>query len=166
MSLAAATRRAVDEHPFLVAALRADVVNYTAAARFLEVDGETEAVATALRRYAADLPHYETESADVRVAMRSGVGPVENPADAVVLVGDAALGQAGCEHTGLLATGDVGTRELVTALEALHLEGIEPVAAGVADGAMTIVVGRRDGANALRAIEDALEAVPVGVGER
>ncbi|MFW6317667.1 MAG: DUF7523 family protein, partial [Halorubrum sp.] len=92
MSLAAETRRAVAEHPFLLAALRAGVVNFTAAARFLEVDGETDAVATALRRYADDLPAYETASREARVTMQSGIGPVESLEDALLAVGGTALG--------------------------------------------------------------------------
>ena len=49
MTVAAETREAVRDHPFLETALRAGVVNYTAAARFLDV-GEEEAVAAALRQ--------------------------------------------------------------------------------------------------------------------
>lgn len=74
MSLAAETRQRIREHPFLRVALRAGVVNYSAAADFLDVDGEREAVATALRRYAGELPPFETEARDVRVRMRSEVG--------------------------------------------------------------------------------------------
>ncbi len=81
MSLAAETRRAVDRRPFLRTALRAGVVNYTAAARFLAVDGETDAIATALRRYADELPAYETESRAARVRMERGIGPLETAAD-------------------------------------------------------------------------------------
>jgi len=57
MTVAADARAAVREHPFLETALRAGVVNYTAAARFLDVGAE-EAVAAALRRYAAELDDY------------------------------------------------------------------------------------------------------------
>ncbi|MFT4958602.1 MAG: hypothetical protein ACI9EZ_001934, partial [Halobacteriales archaeon] len=55
MSLAERTREAARARPFLVEGLRAKVVNYTAAARFLDVDGEVDAVATALRRYGEGL---------------------------------------------------------------------------------------------------------------
>ena len=47
-SLAARTREAVRNEPFLHDALRAGVLNYTAVARYLEVDGEHDAIATAL----------------------------------------------------------------------------------------------------------------------
>lgn len=157
MSLAAETRRAADEHPFLVAALRAEVVNYTAAARFLGIDGETEAVATALRRYAEALPAYEDASRDARVTMRSGIGPVEDDAEALLAVGGTALGETGGNLTAILATGEVDAVALAGALDALSIEEVDVVAAGVADGAMTVVVERLDGANAVRAVERALE---------
>ena len=59
MSLASETRDAVRARPFLYDALRAGVVNYTAAARELDVDGEVDAVATALRRFAEELAEYD-----------------------------------------------------------------------------------------------------------
>jgi|APHM01.1.fsa_nt_gi hypothetical protein len=63
MSLAAETREAVRERPVLYDALRAGIVNYTAAAERLALNGDREAIATALRRFAeslsenADEPH-------------------------------------------------------------------------------------------------------------
>ncbi|WP_311172851.1 DUF7523 family protein [Halobellus ordinarius] len=74
MSLAAETRAAVRARPWLLRALRAGVVNYAAAAESLDVEGETESIATALRRFAEDLPPAGTESREVTVRMRSGVG--------------------------------------------------------------------------------------------
>ncbi|MFW6382935.1 MAG: DUF7523 family protein, partial [Haloferacaceae archaeon] len=78
MSLAEETRAAVRRRPFLLAALRAGVVNYTAAARWLDeaVDGDADSVATALRRFAESLPAYDADSRDARVTMRSGLGEV------------------------------------------------------------------------------------------
>ena len=72
MTVAAETRRAVRASPFLRDALRAGCVNYTAAARFLDV-GDEDAVVAALRRYAEDLPDLEADIAQsvgdkVRVA--------------------------------------------------------------------------------------------------
>lgn len=161
MSLAAETRRVTESHPFLVTALRAGVVNYTAAARFLEVDGETDAVATALRRYAEASPAYETESRDVRVTMKSGIGTVEPGTDEALLsLGGTAFGPGGSDRTGILATGDVDAVALADTLQRLALEEITPLAAAVADGSMLVVVERLEGANALRAVENALESVP------
>ena len=160
MSLAAETRRAVEEQPFLVVALRAGVLNYTAAARFLEVDGEVDAVATALRRYAEELPDYETDSADARVSMQSGVGPVEELEDALLVVGGTALGPGDGSRTAIVATGAVDAPSLAATLEALALEGIDVLAAGVGAEAMVVVVDRLDGATAVRTVERALEGVP------
>ncbi len=169
MSLAAETRRAADDHPFLVAGLRAGVVNFTAAARFLDVDGETDAVATALRRYADDLPGYDPTARDSRVTMESGIGPVETLEEAVLVVGGTALGRfeedegrngnGNQNRTALLATGAVDADALRAALGALSLENIAVHAAGVCEGTMVMVVERLDGANAVRAVERALESV-------
>ena len=159
MSLAAETRRAASAHPFLVHALRAGVCNYTAAARFLDVDGDTDAVATALRRYADELPALETTDRRARVTMQSGVGPTED-GEAFLTVGDVGLGtDTGGDRTAILATGDLDAAALATILDGLAIEGVDVTAAGFADDHATVVVGRRDGANALRAVERALESV-------
>lgn len=163
MSLAANTRRAAADHPFLLAALRAGVLNYTAAARFLAIDGEIDAVATALRRYAEELPDYETTEREARVTMQSGVGPVDDPADALLVVGGTAIG-AGSDRTAILAAGEVDAAALATVLETLSIEEIEVTAAGVGEETLVVVVDRLEGANALRAIEDALERVPSSAG--
>ena len=73
MTVASETREAVRSEPFLHAALAAGVLNYTAAARYLDV-GDEEAVAAALRRYAEDLPAPDVRDGSVRVDMRSGLG--------------------------------------------------------------------------------------------
>ena len=170
MSLAAETRRAVDRHPFLRTALQAGVVNYTAAARYLDIDGEIDAIATALRRYAEELLTYETESRDVRVRMESGIGPLEGGDErgtstagdgTLVTVGGTAFGPCGGDRTAIVATGDVDTAALAAVLARLSLEDISPSAAAVADGTLVVVVARLEGANALRAVEDALDRVDV-----
>ncbi|SEH10763.1 hypothetical protein SAMN04487967_0047 [Natronorubrum sediminis] len=174
MSLAADARRVADSHPFLITALRAGVVNYTAAARFLEVDGETDAVATALRRYAEELPAHETRTRDARVTMESGIGPVEAGADsarpdgggsadagadeALITVGGSAFGPTGGDRTAVIATGDVDATALAEVIHRLSRSGIEPHAAGVGKESLVVVVDRLEGANALRAVEDALES--------
>ncbi|WP_090385371.1 DUF7523 family protein [Natronobacterium texcoconense] len=161
MSLAARTRRAVEEHPFLVTALRAGVVNYTAAARFLDLEGDTDAVATALRRYAEELPAYETSARDVRVRMESGVGPADGGDEPLLSVGGAAFGFGGDgDRTAILATGTVDPPALAETLRVLALEDIAPTAAAVGADTLVVVVDRLDGANAVRAVEAALESVP------
>lgn len=165
MSLAGETRAAVDDHPFLRRALRAGVVNHAAAARFLDVDGDEDAVAAAVRRYADDLPALERRDASARVSMSSGVSKAgtdgaAGEGDGLLAVGDAAFARDGGSLTALVAAGDgLDSRALAYSLERLHAAGIEPVAAGVADG-LAVVVERRDGADALRVVEDALSSVP------
>jgi len=154
MSLAAETRAAVREHPFLYEALRAGVVNYAAAARYLDI-GEADAVVAALRRYAEDLPDPATAdgSRDVRVRMHSGVAPVADSEDPLLVVGGTALATGGGDATAVLATGDVDAGYLRRALGRLDAEGGEVSAAGVADGTALVVVARRDGADAVRVLE-------------
>jgi len=157
-SLAARTREAVRRRPFLYDALGAGVVNYTAAARTLGVDGETDAIATALRRYAEELPEDDGIAADARVSMESGVGPVEGSDDALLTVGDAVYASGGGSSTAIVAGGDVDAAALEAVLGALRAAEITVDAAGVGTDALVLVVGRRDGPDALRAVERALDA--------
>lgn len=161
LSLAAETRQTVDAHPFLHNALRVGVLNYTAAARFLAVDGDVDAVATALRRYADDLDTPAAAGRDVRVRMQSGVGPVDDPENALVSVGTTALGTSGSDtpYTAILATGEIGPRALTTALESLSIANIDVFAAGSDAETMVLVVDRLEGANAVRAVEQGLESM-------
>ena len=87
MSLAADTREAVRNRPVLYDALCAGIVNYTAAAESLDVDGDTDAIATALRRFGQSLAAEDDESSTgaaaneladgtVTVRMRSGLDRV------------------------------------------------------------------------------------------
>ncbi len=161
-SLADRTREAVRERPFLRAALGAGVVNYTAAARYLDV-GDTEAVATALRRHAEKLDP-PADPPGGRVSMESGlaaVGADEGAAagedDGPVLrVGGRGFAPAGGSLTGVVAEGGVGPAELRRALGRLDAEDVAVEAAGLAD-ALVVVVARRDGPTALRAVEAAVE---------
>ncbi|MFC7177411.1 DUF7523 family protein [Halosegnis marinus] len=156
MTIASETREAVRRRPFLHAALSAGVVNYNAAARHLGV-GDEETVATALRRYADELPTPESPDREARVDMRSGLGPVD-VADALLSVGDAAFGPDGGDFTAVLATGDVVVADLSRVLARLDVEGVETEAAGASEGHLVCLVGRDDGVDALRYVEDALSA--------
>ena len=181
MSLAADTREAVREHPFLLTALRAGVLNHSAAAAWLvesaDLDGDPDAVATALRRFREDLPAYATADRTASVTMRSGVGVVSDEGqeagdtvdDPLLRVGGAAVVPDG-SHTALLATGEVDAAALATVLARLDAVGVAVAAAGVAvaeddDDSLVAVVDRRDGATALRIVEDALAEVPSVEGE-
>ena len=161
MSRAAETRRAANDHPFLVDGLRAGVVNFTAAARFLDIDGDIDAVATALRRYAEELPEYEPTTRDARVTMSSGIGPVDSLEDAILTVGATSLGEANGEWTAIVTTGSVDTATLRHTLGALEIADISVHTAGVGEETMAIVVDRLDGANALRCVEGALESATI-----
>lgn len=158
MTIAAETRRAVRARPFLRDALRAGCVNYTAAARFLDI-GDEEAVAVALRRYAEDLPEYErpTSGGRVRVNMRSGIGPTTDPEEALLRVADTLFAPDGGDLTGITATGDgVAPRTLGHVLVRLDAEGVAVGAVGATDGVLLVAVNRRDGPDALRYVEDTL----------
>ncbi|HET7324746.1 MAG TPA: hypothetical protein VFJ06_10470 [Halococcus sp.] len=159
MSLAAETRRAARENPFIFEALRAGVLNYTAAARYLDV-GETEAVAVALRRYGEDLPERETSSRETRIIMQRGLGVGNHRDDALLAVGESALVPDEGSLTGVLATGDIDAVALAGALSRLATEGIEVAAAGVVDGTLVVAVDGRDGPDTIRITEESLSAVP------
>jgi hypothetical protein len=179
MSLAAETRAAVRARPWLLRALRAGVVNYTAAAESLDVAGDRDAIATALRRFEDDLPDGDAEARDVTVRMRSGVGLAgtdvrsesgdddggtteadDAAADSLVSVDGEHILQGGGQLTAILADGDVDAAALSAVVDRLGAENIVVDAAGVAGDALVVVVPRSDGANALRVVEAALAAVP------
>lgn len=155
MSVAADTRAAVRDRPFLRSALRAGVVNYTAAARHLDV-GDQEAVAAALRRFADELPEYAHPATDrsVRVAMESGFG-TGDPDDALIVVGDLALVPDAGSTTALLARGDVSPAVFRAAIQRLEVADVEIEAAGLGADLFVVAVPRRDGPDALRGVESA-----------
>lgn len=159
MSLAERTRRAARARPFLLAALRAGVVNHAAAARELDLDGDPEAVATALRRYAETLDPAESTSRSVTVRMRSGVGLDAGDDEVLFQVGDTTVGQDG-EHTAIIASGDVDADALGAVLARLAVDDRSPKVAAVDRDTLLVVVERRHGADALRLVESALENTP------
>jgi hypothetical protein len=154
MTVAAETRSAVREHPFIYDGLRAGIVNYTAAARFLDV-GDTEAVGAALRRYAEELDEYAPPEARASVSMRSGVGAIED-GEGLLSVGDATFEVDGGDYTAIVATGDLDASALGAILGRLRTAGIEVIAAAAADGTATVVIERRAGPDAVRAVESVL----------
>jgi len=160
MSLAARTREAARDHPWLVDALGAGVVNYTDAARFLNVDGDTDAVATALRRYATDLSAPETATDDATVSMTSGIARTDEASDAtpVLAVGGESFAADGGSLTAVVARGTVDPTDLRTVLGRLSVAEVPVEAAAASDRAVTIVVGRRHGADAVRIVEAVLSS--------
>ena len=155
MTVAADTRAAVRAHPFLHTALRAGVLNYTAAADFLDV-GDTDAVVAALRRYAGELDEYDPTERRVSVSMRSNVGVVGGDEDGILRVGADAFAADGGDLTAVVATGEVDARSLEAVLGRLRTADISVVAAAGTEGHLAVVVGRRAGPDAIRAVEDAL----------
>jgi len=154
MSLAATTREAVRERPFLYDALRAGVVNYTAAARTLDVEGDTDAVATALRRFAEELPDDPVHESEARVSIQSGLGRVDS--DGLLTVGDTRVGEGAGSLTGIVASSDVSPAALAEVLGRLRAADIAVEVAGVGDETLVVVVQRRDGPDALRVVEGAV----------
>ncbi|QZX98633.1 DUF7523 family protein [Halobaculum rubrum] len=167
MTVAEKTRAAVRERPFLYDALRAGVVNYAAAAATLDIDADPDAVATALRRFANELGDDASTvagtDADARVRMERGVGTVDgvddniDDADAVLAVAGTEYAAGAGDATAVVAAGDVGPRALERVLGRLRIAGVAVDAAGVTPTGLTVVVGRRAGADALRAVEVALD---------
>ncbi len=154
MTVASDTRAAVRDHPFVYDGLRAGIVNYTAAARFLDV-GETQAVGAALRRYAEELDEYESSAGRASVSMRSGVELTDDDVG-LLTVGETTFAAGGGEYTAIVATGGFDATALGTILERLRTAEISVIAAAATDGSATIVVGRREAPDAVRVVEAVL----------
>lgn len=158
MSLAAETRRAARASPFLLESMRASVVNYAAAARYLAVSEDTAAVAAALRRFAGSLPDRSPADRSVRVTMHAGLEPTTT--EPLLRVGQHGFGGDDGDLTGVLATGEVDPSALRHAIGVLGTHGVDPVAAGVAADSLLLVVDRSDGPTTVQLLENALESVP------
>jgi hypothetical protein len=156
MSLASETRDAVRARPFLCDALAAGVVNYAALARELDIEGDTEAITAALRRFAGDLPDPAAARSEATVRMKSGLERLGGADDGEELfrVGENGYTAGTGSLTGVLATGDLGAGALERALGRLRSHDVGVEAAGVAGGTLLVVVDRRDGASAVRLIEE------------
>ncbi|MFP4529679.1 MAG: hypothetical protein ACLFNC_00145 [Halodesulfurarchaeum sp.] len=144
-SIAAETRRVVDNTPFLRQALRAGIVNFTEAARQLEVPGETEAVASALRRYAGELPPLEDDDRQIRVRMDRGVD-----SDRVTVSGT----DPGREDlTAIALEGTLGPGLFGRVLSAFESSDVAVRGAGLVDESGVVLVDRGAGSRALRLVE-------------
>jgi hypothetical protein len=147
-SIAARTRRAVDRSPFLREALRAGVLNYTAAARRLDVEAAPDAVASALRRYEAELPPREAAHGTVRVRMDG------DPAAPILSV----AGEDGAVEgqTALLLSGALDAGAFGRAVAALQAASLSVSGAGYVADQGVILVPDADGSAALRVVESVL----------
>jgi len=159
MSLAAKARTAVEQRPFLFQALRAGVVNYSAAARGLDLDEDEAAVATALRRYAQQLPEKTVSARRATVTMQSGLEPGAD-GEGLLAVNGSGFTVGNGDLTAVVATGDLDPTALRHVLGRLDTAGIGLTAAGVVDGGLCIVVKRREGPRTVEVVEGALDAVP------
>ncbi len=151
MTVASDTRAAVRAHPFLYDGLRAGIINYTAAARFLDI-GETEAVGAALRRYAEELDEYEQETGRASVSMHSGVAKSDD-SDGLLTIGETTFTADGGDYTAVTASGEFEATLLGTILNRLRTAEIDVIAAGGTAGSATVVVDRRAAPDAVRIVE-------------
>lgn len=154
MTLAEQAREAAREHPFIHDALEAGVLNYSAAARFLDI-GDEAPVGAALRRYGEELS-YDSPPDDVRVSMKTGLGR-DSGAGLLSVDGTGFLPGEG-SLTGILVSGSVSIRLFRRMLGRCEAENLEVHAAGFTESAALVVVGRRDGPDALRYIESVCDS--------
>lgn len=151
MSLAAETREAVRERPVLYDALRAGVVNYTAAAETLDIDGDREAIATALRRFTESLSENADEPTDRSLTVRMDRSVDPDELDAV----PSTVETAGVDDavTTVRARGGVDAEMLATVCDRLRIAEIDILAASVAADLLVVVVPQRAGVDTLRTVE-------------
>lgn len=151
MSLAAETREAVRERPVLYDALRAGVVNYTAAAETLDIDGDREAIATALRRFTESLSENADEPTDRSLTVRMDRSVDPDELDAV----PSTVETAGVDDavTAVRARGAVDAEMLATVCDRLRIAEIDILAASVAADLLVVVVPQRAGVDTLRTVE-------------
>ncbi|MFL2520896.1 MAG: hypothetical protein ACJ0QU_00715 [Halobacteriales archaeon] len=138
MSLAAITRRAVRKTPYLYDALRAGIVNYSAAARMLNLEGQDAAISVSLQRLSKELPPLEMASIDANITISSD----ETKQRAKIVI-----------------EGPVDAKALSHLILVCHMNEIRIIEASVVMGEIDIVVEWKDGPNSLRLIERALESI-------
>lgn len=174
MSLAAETRAAARAHPWLVTALRADIINYRAAASFLDLEGDIDSVARALRRFGDSLNNFTTVGeSDIPIRMHHGVDIVSDTHDMVQNQGEASVDILLRLNNEFIITADGQLSAIIvdtvpdmtisgftTAIERIQMEDINIKAAGTLQDMFIVIVPRRKGASALRSVEAALTVIP------
>lgn len=156
MSTAERTREALRQHPFLVLALRADILNYRATARFLDI-GDPDAVAAALRRYRQELDEFTPGELDLRIRVRRNVDLEELAADGMAPGVDA---PADDSYSAITAAGEPTPAFVATAVLGLATAGIRVTAQGATAEQAVFVVPNDDAAAALRTVEAIAAACP------
>lgn len=157
MSLASRARSEVDRYPFLRRGLQAGVINYTAAARFLDIDGDIDAVATALRRYANELDDPRFSDRTVAIRMQSGVDLRTETDDRLLVVDDVGVESDGGPYTAISVSGAIEIDRYRRALAILDAEGIETVASGISDETMVVITPNQQAARAVDVIEAVMQ---------
>lgn len=142
MSTAAAARRAIRAHPFLLAALRAGVLNYSAAARFLELD-DVEAGAAALRR----LGNEETEVGPREPELRIRIERDVPAALADSLESDQA------DLRAIVATGSIASMTVARIVARFDDADVDLLGMTWTPDRLTIAVASSSTATALRCVE-------------
>jgi len=169
MSLAAETREAARARPFVLDALRAaGVLNHSAAAAWLAdeagLDGDPDAIATALRRFREELSDYATADRAASVSMRSGVGVVDGDSlEDADPPSSASVAQRSSRRVVTPRFSQLGRSTLRRSRRSsagFAAADVAVEAAGVAGETLVVVVGRRDGAIAVRIAEASLAVVP------
>ena len=113
MSLAAITRREVRKTPYLYDAIRAGIVNYSAAARMLDLEGQDTAVSVSLQRLNKELPPLEMARIDANITISSDEINqqvkivVEGPVDAKILSHSFGLMREICDRVAFIHEGKV-----------------------------------------------------------
>ncbi|WP_415487561.1 hypothetical protein [Candidatus Hikarchaeum yamanae] len=140
MSLAAITRREVRKTPYLYDAIRAGIVNYSAAARMLDLEGQDTAVSVSLQRLNKELPPLEMERIDANITISSDETN---------------------QQVKIMVEGPVDAKILSHLILVCHMNEIRIIEASISRGEIQIVVEWKEGPNSLRIIERALESIPV-----
>jgi hypothetical protein len=97
--------------------------------------------------------------------MERGIGPIADPGsassqEALLAVSGHSYAATEDGKTAILATGDLDLHAIREAIAALAVKDVAVDAFAYAGDVLVIVVPKLDSANALRAIETALDAVP------
>lgn len=155
MSLAARTREILKLFPCIHEALRVGVINYTAAARYLPITGDNEAVASALRRYSEQLSSETNDSRDVTITMHS-----EFPSDSDTSLPDNPPNSPEDPITWLLISGEIEPWFFGYLLLSCHTNDIAVHDVYALDSLGVIGVPKPAAATALRCIERVCELTP------
>ncbi len=144
MSLASRTRETVKKYPCIHEALRAGVINYSAAARYLPISGDTEAIASALRRYGEQLDNQTDQYFDLSITMHTSY-PLQLTDLPPTIEKDSV--------TWLCVSGDITPIVVGSLLLGCKSHEIPVHAVSANERTAVICVPRTSGATALRCIE-------------